>query len=1232
MDYLEKGFDAVSGFFSGVLGGFERGVTALFGSSNARTIKRYQSKVEAINELEARYEKLSDDELRAQTDKFKDRLAAGETLDDLMLEAFAICREGGKRFLGMRHYDVQMIGGMVLHGGNVAEMVTGEGKTLVATLPAYLNALTGKGVHVVTVNDYLARRDMEWMAPLYMGLGLTVGAIQSDMRAADRQLAYECDITYGTNNEFGFDYLRDNMRPAAKGDNRFPREMQQAQGPLNYAIIDEVDNILIDEARTPLIISGPAHQQKRLYQEANRIAQSLTREVHFTVNEKDHNVTLTDEGVRVAEKMAGVESFYTPGNMEWPHLIDNALKANFLYKNDVNYVVKEGAVIIVDEFTGRLMEGRQWSDGLHQAVEAKENVKIKDETQTLATITLQNYFKLYKKLSGMTGTALTEASEFWKIYKLDVVAIPTNRPMQRIEKVDMIYGAEGSKWKAVAGEVEALHRWDFVEVGDQRIQGKLVSEDDDSVTLQIDGEDRKFERKSIRRLQKKGRPILIGTNSIEKSELLSQLLTRRNIKHEVLNAKNHRREAEIVAQAGRLNAVTIATNMAGRGTDIVLGGNPETMAWAMLQDKYPTRLDVPREEWDELVEKIDQEYGMSEEGKVVKALGGLCVLGTERNDARRIDLQLRGRCGRQGDPGDSQFFLSLEDDLMRIFGGMQKFLGNQLGEEALQSKMVSRRLDAAQKKREEMHFEARKSLLEYDEVMDEQRKRVYRYRQQILDGVNCRDLIEDMIRDQIEHSLEMTLTPMYGLDMFAANATAALRMRNPLEGRDFRNRDFEEACRFALDEAERAVETDILEAIDENLPEGDEDAEQDWNWNAMAQAMRTRWRVETTERELKKIGRNDLAEQMISRAKESLGKVDLSDGQSMLDSDYGMRIGLEWLKNKFGVEIQPEEVADADAAKVVELAAQRAHQLYNQKEASYPLIAAITRFTRDEQGTLDREALADWASRRFDLELNPDDLNGLGRSEVYQYLLEKSEQSQQRASEIEDQLEKKLDRLTIEPVEMIGDIDPQLVELVQWLSEQVGNKLDPESLRGMTPDAVGFHLRSWIHDRYHPEMRRMERMVLLEIVDSAWKDHLLAMDHLRSAVGQRGMASLDPKVEYKREGKILFDSLWNSIGERVTDLVFRVEHLNEAFVRQTLVESRPQMVEAKRNVREAEVEEEKEEMPISQETRRQQEVINQSQTNRSETKDTTIRTAGERVGRNDPCPCGSGKKYKQCCG
>ncbi len=617
METLERIWDAVTGGAAALSSRTERFITGLFGSSNARYLRKLEPKIEAINLLEPRYQAMSDAELAGQTNEFKRRLAAGETLDDILVEAFAVCREGGRRFLGMRHYDVQLIGGMVLHSGAIAEMITGEGKTLVATLPAYLNAIEGKGVHVVTVNDYLARRDMEWMGPLYLGLGLTVGAIQSGMDSGDRQKAYACDITYGTNNEFGFDYLRDNMRMAARGDDRFPKHMQQAQGPLNYAIVDEVDNILIDEARTPLIISGPAHDDVTKYARADGIARQLKAEQHFEIKEKEHTVALTEEGVRTAEKLAGVESFYTVGNMEWPHLIDNSLKAHHLYKRDVNYVVQNGEVIIVDEFTGRLMPGRQWSDGLHQAVEAKEGVRIKEESQTLATVTLQNFFKLYKKLSGMTGTAMTEATEFWKIYKLDVIAIPPNRGMKRINHPDVIYRTEKEKWIAVADEVERIHRWDTVALTDGSWRmGRIVNESETEIDFEDKGgRDREsIPRAKVKEIQRKGLPVLVGTVSIEKSERLSSLLEKRGVDHAVLNAKHHKREAEIIAQAGRLGAVTIATNMAGRGTDIILGGNAETLVWAKLQDKYPTRLDVPKAEWDALVTEISTRENMKPEG------------------------------------------------------------------------------------------------------------------------------------------------------------------------------------------------------------------------------------------------------------------------------------------------------------------------------------------------------------------------------------------------------------------------------------------------------------------------------------------------------------------------------------------------------------------------------------------------------------------------------------------
>ena len=906
MDILERIWEILSAIGGGIMGSFERAVTSLFGSANARYLKRLQPKVASINALEEQLKSLSDEQLREKTTEFRRRLAEGETLDDLLVEAFAVCRESGRRFLHMRHYDVQLIGGMILHEGNIAEMVTGEGKTLVATLPAYLNALSGKGVHVVTVNDYLARRDMEWMGPLYMNLGLTVGAIQSGMSSAARQEAYACDITYGTNNEFGFDYLRDNMRIAARDDHRYPKHDQQAQGPLNFAIIDEVDNILIDEARTPLIISGPAEDDVTKYMKADKIARQLKKEVHFEIKEKEHTANMTEDGVREAEKLAGVESFYTAGNMQWPHLIDNSLKAHHLYKRDVNYVVQNGEVVIVDEFTGRLMPGRQWSDGLHQAVEAKEGVRVKEESQTLATITLQNFFKRYKKISGMTGTAMTEAGEFWKIYKLEVIAVPTNRGLQRIEHPDVIYRTEQEKFKAIADEIERMNRFDTMLLADKRIvTGHIKKEHADAYEFEH-AETRKIERISksdVKELERSGRPILVGTVSIEKSERLSAALQRRGITHEVLNAKHHSREAEIVSQAGRRGRVTIATNMAGRGTDIILGGNPETMAWALLQDKYPTRLEVPDEEWSQLVHEIEQRENMKSEGAALKEIGGLHIIGTERHEARRIDLQLRGRCGRQGDPGSSRFYLSLEDDLMRIFAGewvknMLTRLGMQEGE-AIESRMVSRRIEGAQKKVEERNFEARKSLLEYDEVMDEQRKRVYGYRQQILDGQNCRDLIAKMLADEIERHLQIYLASDYGASSFAADAGRRLGVE--LDPRDYRGVDFGSADQLAKDEAARMAETQVLDAIDENLPQDEDPSE--WNWEALAKLLAARWSMSYRDRDLKKIGRDDLGEKLIVEAREAIDKIDLEECRKYLEPGYGAQTAADWLKHKFDIEL-----------------------------------------------------------------------------------------------------------------------------------------------------------------------------------------------------------------------------------------------------------------------------------------------------------------------------------------
>ena len=1161
MEQLEQIWDAVTNTAAAAGHRVERLLTGMFGSSNARYLRRLEPQIEAINSLEPRYQTMTDAELRGQTAEFRRRLAAGETLDDILPEAFGVCREAGRRWLGMRHYDVQLIGGMVLHSGAIAEMMTGEGKTLVATLPAYLNAIEGKGVHVVTVNDYLARRDMEWMGPLYMGLGLSVGAIQSGMDSAERQKSYAADITYGTNNEFGFDYLRDNMRMASRGDDRFPAHQQQSQGVLNFAIVDEVDNILIDEARTPLIISGPAHDDVAKYTRADQISRQLRPEEHFEVKEKEHTVSLTEAGVRRAEQLAGVESFYTAGNMEWPHLIDNSLKAHHLYKRDVNYVVQQGEVVIVDEFTGRLMPGRQWSDGLHQAVEAKEGVRVKEESQTLATVTLQNFFKLYKKLGGMTGTAMTEASEFWKIYKLDVIAIPANRGMKRVNHPDVIYRTEKEKWTAVADEVERVHRWDSLALSDGTWRvGRILGENETTIEFE-DKETRSKEsipRKTVRDLQRRGCPVLVGTVSIEKSELLSSLLESRGIDHQVLNAKHHKREAEIIAQAGRRDAVTIATNMAGRGTDIILGGNPDTLAWARLQEKYPTRLDVPKEEWDTLVREISDRENMKVEGDEVRGMGGLHIIGTERHEARRIDLQLRGRCGRQGDPGSSRFFLSLEDDLMRIFAGewvknVLTRLGMQDGE-AIESRMVTRRVEAAQKKVEERNFDVRKNLLEYDEVMDEQRKRVYGFRQKILDGSDCRELILDMIDRQIDQNVGSFLDKDYGPQTYATWAAGQLACE--LDAADFRGLNPEEAERLATDQAIRQSETQIFEAVEENIPEGEDEGE--WNWGALATFANARWKTQLTDRDLKKIGRQNVVEYLQGAVREAIAKIDLAEGGKFLAHDFGLRSACGWTEWRFGESLAPADVENAvqtglDPKQFRELVKRTAHEVYGRREIDYPVLAGLSHFIRpqaDGSRALDRDGLLAWARERFDPDLTPADLE-------------------------------------------TNDLD------------QLRRVLSDASRRR--------HTRG---DDSRDEMKRMERAVLLQFLDNAWKDHLLAMDHLRSSVGLRGYAQVDPKVEYKREGMRTFDLMWKGIDERVTDIVYRIEQVEDDALRSTWKETAAIHAAA----------------PSATLPEPAAAEASAAEPSNPDDHVEPIRNLAQKVGRNDPCPCGSGKKFKNCCG
>jgi preprotein translocase subunit SecA len=871
----------------------------IVGTKNERELRKLQPRVADINALEPRIKELTDEQIRARTSELKGTLERGAPLDDVLNEAFALCREAGRRSVGMRHFDVQLIGGMVLHQGKIAEMKTGEGKTLVATLAAYLNALTGKGVHVVTVNDYLARRDASWMGPIYRFLGLSVGVIQHDMDDAARKEAYAADVTYGTNNEFGFDYLRDNMKYSLDA---------MVQRGHHYGIVDEVDSILIDEARTPLIISGPSEESTDLYARSDTIIPRLKKEEDYTVDEKARTVALTEEGVERAEQLLRVQNLYDPAEMELNHAVQQALRAHVLFKRDVDYVVKEGQVIIVDEFTGRLMPGRRWSDGLHQAVEAKEKVKVQKENQTLATITFQNYFRMYTKLAGMTGTADTEAVEFDKIYRLEVMIAPTNRPLIRIENPDVVYRTEPEKFAAVVEEIEDLHT--------------------------------------------KGQPVLVGTISIEKSEHLSELLKKRRVPHVVLNAKYHEKEAEIVAQAGRLKAVTIATNMAGRGTDILLGGNPEFLARREIAEQGIDPATLTFEQWKERMER-HQARCVTEHDQVV-ALGGLHILGTERHEARRIDNQLRGRAGRQGDPGSSRFYMSLEDDLMRIFGsdrisGLMKRLGMEEGV-PIEHRMVTRAIERAQKQVEARNFEIRKHLLEYDDVNNKQRTEIYRLRRELLEGKGQKEYLLQKAEEILGYQLESTC----GLDV------------DP-----------------------EAWQTDEL--------------------------------------------RNGLL-------------------------------------RYFGIEVQSLGI--------------------------------------------------DWAK-------------------------------------------------------------VNAIELREMMWSQVRKRYE-EKERAMGEEP----------------MRQHERALMLYVIDTAWKDHLLAMDHLKEGIGLRGYGQRDPLTEYKKESFMMFGMM----KERIEDeIIMNLWRMDAAVVSQ------------QRDMR----------------TRRERDLVYSAPA--KEAPQPAQRAAG-RVGRNDPCPCGSGKKYKKCHG
>ena len=1243
-------------------------------------------------------------------------LGATPTLDDIMPFAFAACREIAFRTKNMRHFDTQIVGGAMLHQGRIAEMVTGEGKTLVATLPAYLNALTGAGVHVITVNDYLARRDCEWMLPIFHGLGISCGYIQSDMGGDARRASYDCDITYGTNSEYGFDYLRDNMKPARWGDNNYSPDAQQCQRALNFAIIDEVDNILIDEARTPLIISGPSFGTPKNYEKANQIAIELTRlekkaqeklralghgvniphhplsdekpdeetdvqdgavlhglkkheakleeeadeAAHvddekvesyvasanvdkkekrlgffFEVKEKERSCHLTDEGIRKAEEMAGVESFYTAGNMEWPHMIDNALKAHHLYQKDRQYVVMrhpetgEMSVIIVDEFTGRLMIGRQWSDGLHQAVEAKhvrDGVKIKEETQTLATVTLQNFFRLYKKLAGMTGTAMTEANEFWKIYKLDVVAIPTNMALRRINYPDLVYLTEKEKWDAVVGDIERINKFDTIHLKDGTTQvGTIKTEDEAQLVIQLK-ETRETQTTSanlIDHIEYSGRPMLVGTTNVNQSERLSKMLSRRGVKHELLNAKPEyaAREAEIVAQAGRIGSVTIATNMAGRGTDIILGGNAETLAWARLKDRYPTRLDVPEDVWKATVDGIRVTERMAEEGREVAAMGGLHIIGTERHESRRIDNQLRGRAGRQGDPGSSRFFVSLQDELMRIFAG--EWVANVLSKlgmaagEAIESPMVSRRIEAAQKKVEEQNFDIRKNLLEYDEVMDYQRKRVYGYRQELLNDANPKLRIANMLTQQVDLALDRYLDPTYGAASFAELVVQQLSI--DVTAADFKNCSFEEADLVAREKALNNIQTQIQEALDENLD--DETEQSEWNWQAMADRVNKLWGLKTTDRQLKKIGRDNISQYLFAEAEKVVHAADLTKGQIYLRPDWAFLSLANWFKLKFHVDIDVSQYDyDVPRARIRQALLAEVKKLYREKEIEFPVSIGFARFMDDKGhgGAIgqkyNREGLFQWYTMKFgkNAGMTEEEFRTESRAKLYTKLVALSNKTY--PTEDHDAIDAKLAEAFVGArVSEAGDAH----ELAEWAKTQLRLEVEEELLVGVSYDKARDILWTAFDLKYRPEMRRMERSLLLNQLDTEWKNHLLAMDHLRSGIGLVGYAQVDPKTEFKRVGMKEFDTLWEGLSDKVSEIVFRMED-DEAFaetvwtIGQLVHESAPRL-----------------QAPEGSIQGQQQAAISNSQ--QTDKKQEPIRNRIDKVGRNDKCPCGSGKKYKNCC-
>src|SRR5450432_1870607 len=1024
----------------------------LFGTKNARVMKAMRPVVDRIGGLEEGLKAKSEAELQGMTAEFRRRLDKGSTLDDLLPEAFAVCREAGRRVLGMRHFDVQLVGGMVLHKGMIAEMKTGEGKTLVATLPCYLNAIGGKGVHVITVNDYLARRDSEWMGRIYKFLGLTVGIVVHGLTDRERQTSYRSDIAYGTNSEFGFDYLRDNMKESIE---------RYVQRDLNFAIVDEVDSILIDEARTPLIISGSAEDSADLYQKVNAIIPGLRKDIDYTVDEKAHSSILTDNGIERIEQRLGVGNLYNPENIAWLHYVTQALKAHALYKRDVNYLIEEGKVIIVDEFTGRKMPGRRWSDGLHQAVEAKEGVEVQEENQTIATISYQNFFRLYHKLGGMTGTADTEAEEFHKIYKLAVNVMPTNRPMQRLDHQDLVYKNERGKFRAVVAEIEDCH--------------------------------------------KRGQPVLVGTVSVEKSEVVASMLRKKNIPHSILNAKLHEKEAFIVAQAGRRGAVTISTNMAGRGTDIILGGNAEFMARA---DVDPENAGKPGHELPPEKEAAFQEalarhkVECDLEKQDVLEAGGLHILGTERHDSRRIDNQLRGRAGRQGDPGSSRFFLSLEDDLMRIFGaeritGIMERLGME-EDVPIEAGIITRVIENSQKKVEGHNFDIRKNLLEYDDVMNQQRKAIYALRRQVLEGRYAPEPTEEeRKRGKGVVALAPTASGSHTIESLVRHVRPTLaRMADAL--------------------SQQPARAPVLEAPNAPIlgPDG-----------------------------------KPAPPRMIS-----------------VPVDPVMMRSL--IYKQFGAFPDASGIAADRTATLDRLADEVASSLIQQRERLLDLSEEMVQSVIDEHCPATAHA-EDW------------DLEVLGHAVKERFGFEPD--------------------LTPKGIGAPGVLEREALTSALWA--EVEKILEAREAEFSLPVLLYF-----------------SRHFYLEEIDQRWIDHLKAMEALREGIGLRGYGQKDPKQEYKKEGFVIFGEMMGIIGRNVCEKLFhmqlqRTDQGGEASIPQRQTRRPRQTIESGGGDDKA--------------------VASGPTTSKSEggaAETRPVRRQEPKVGRNDPCPCGSGKKYKKCHG